>query len=79
MAQLREWLEVRGLGRWLVNDLADDVLSEQDRISLAITVRTMKEETEKWQSASNENAFVRSRRDPYEKIMGWLLPRAHQL
>ena len=27
----------------------------------------------------NENAFVRSRRDPYEKIMGWLLPRAHQL
>jgi hypothetical protein len=52
MAQLREWLEVRRLGRWLVNDLADDVLSEQDRISLAITVRTMKEETEKWQSAS---------------------------
>ena len=27
----------------------------------------------------NENAFVHSRRDPYEKIMGWLLPRAHQL
>ena len=27
----------------------------------------------------NEKAFVRSRRDPYEKIMGWLLPRAHQL
>jgi hypothetical protein len=27
----------------------------------------------------NENAFVRSRRDPYEKIMGWLLPRTHQL
>ena len=27
----------------------------------------------------NENAFVRSRRDPYEQIMGWLLPRAHQL
>src|SRR5262249_6878226 len=25
----------------------------------------------------NENAFVRSRRDPYQKIMGWLLPRAH--
>ena len=24
----------------------------------------------------NENAFVDSRRDPYEKIMGWLLPRA---
>ena len=24
----------------------------------------------------NENAFVHSRRDPYEKIMGWLLPRA---
>jgi hypothetical protein len=43
---------LRGLGRWLVNDLADDVLSEQDRISLVITVRTMKEETEKWQSAS---------------------------
>lgn len=42
------------LGRWLVNDLADDVLSEQDRISLVITVRTMKEETEKWQSASCE-------------------------
>ena len=27
----------------------------------------------------NENAFVHSRRDPYEKIMGWLLPRAHPL
>ena len=27
----------------------------------------------------NENAFARSRRDPYEQIMGWLLPRAHQL
>ena len=27
----------------------------------------------------NENAFVRSRRDPHEKIMGWLLPRAQQL
>ena len=26
----------------------------------------------------NENAFVRSRRDPYEQIKGWLLPRAHQ-
>ena len=25
----------------------------------------------------NEKAFVRSRRGPYEKIMGWLLPRAH--
>jgi hypothetical protein len=25
----------------------------------------------------NEKAFVRSGRDPYEKIMGWLLPRAH--
>jgi len=24
----------------------------------------------------NENAFVHSHRDPYEKIMGWLLPRA---
>jgi hypothetical protein len=24
----------------------------------------------------NESAFVHSRRDPYEKIMGWLLPRA---
>jgi len=24
----------------------------------------------------NENAFVHSGRDPYEKIMGWLLPRA---
>ena len=26
----------------------------------------------------NENAFVHSRRTPYEKIMGWLLPRAHR-
>jgi hypothetical protein len=26
----------------------------------------------------NENAFVHSRRNPYEKIMGWLLPRAHR-
>ena len=25
----------------------------------------------------NENAFVRSRRDPYQKIMGWLMARAH--
>jgi hypothetical protein len=25
----------------------------------------------------NANAFVRGRRGPYEKIMGWLLPRAH--
>ena len=25
----------------------------------------------------NETAFVRSRHDPYQKIMGWLLPRAH--
>jgi hypothetical protein len=25
----------------------------------------------------NEDAFVHSRRNPYEKIMGWLLPRAH--
>ena len=23
----------------------------------------------------NESAFVHSRRDPYQKIMGWLLPR----
>ena len=27
----------------------------------------------------NEKAFVRSRRDPYQKVMAWLLPRAHQL
>ena len=27
----------------------------------------------------NEKAFVRSRRDPHEKIMGWLVPSAHQL
>ncbi|WGS18787.1 MULTISPECIES: hypothetical protein [unclassified Bradyrhizobium] len=25
----------------------------------------------------NKNAFAHCRRDPYEKIMGWLLPRAH--
>ena len=25
----------------------------------------------------NEKAFLRSRRDPFEKILGWLLPRAH--
>jgi hypothetical protein len=25
-----------------------------------------------------KEAFVRGRRDSYEKIMGWLLPRAHQ-
>jgi hypothetical protein len=25
----------------------------------------------------NEKAFARGSRDPYEKIMGWLLPRAH--
>jgi hypothetical protein len=27
----------------------------------------------------NENAFVHSRRDPYEKVMAWLLPRAGRL
>jgi len=26
----------------------------------------------------NKNAFVHSRRNPYEKIMGWLLPCAHR-
>jgi hypothetical protein len=26
----------------------------------------------------NKNAFVHSRRDPYEQIMGWLLPRTHR-
>jgi len=25
----------------------------------------------------NENAFAHSHRGPYEKIMSWLLPRAH--
>jgi hypothetical protein len=25
----------------------------------------------------NEKAFVHGRLDPHEKIMGWLLPRAH--
>jgi hypothetical protein len=25
----------------------------------------------------NENAFTQSHRGPYEKIMSWLLPRAH--
>ena len=25
--------------------------------------------------AAQQNEFQRSRRDPYEKIMGWLLPR----
>jgi len=29
---------------WLLDDLADDVMSEQDRISLALIVRTMTEE-----------------------------------
>ena len=27
----------------------------------------------------NENAFVHSRRDPHEKIIAWLLPRARRL
>jgi hypothetical protein len=26
----------------------------------------------------NEDAFIHNRRNPYEKIMGWLLPRAHR-
>jgi len=26
----------------------------------------------------NAKAFVPSRRSPYEKVMGWLLPRAHR-
>ncbi len=36
---------------WLL-DTADDVVPEQDRINLALTVRTMKEEAEKHQRAS---------------------------
>lgn len=30
-------------------------------------------------SAAQQNklSFVQSRRDPYERVMGWLLPRAH--
>jgi hypothetical protein len=27
-------------------------------------------------SAAQQNEFQRSRRDPYLKVMGWLLPRA---
>jgi hypothetical protein len=43
--------------------------------------QSMEENSEFARTAArqNENAFVRSRRDPYERIMGWLLPRAHQL
>jgi hypothetical protein len=32
---------------WLLNELGDDVISTQDRISLALTVRTMTEETKR--------------------------------
>jgi hypothetical protein len=32
---------------WLLSDLGDNVLSAQDRISLALTVRTMMEETKR--------------------------------
>ena len=28
------------------------------------------------EKAAQENEFRRSRRDPYQKVMGWLLPRA---
>jgi hypothetical protein len=27
------------------------------------------------QRATEQNQFQRSRRDPYERVMGWLLPR----
>ena len=32
-----------------------------------------------WGWQNKEDSHIRVRRDPYEKIMGWLLPRAHQL
>ena len=28
------------------------------------------------EKAAQQNEFHRSRRDPYQKLMGWLLPRA---
>jgi hypothetical protein len=37
---------------WLLTDIADDVVPEQDRINFALTVRTMKEEAGKNQRAS---------------------------
>jgi len=42
--------------------------------------QSMEEISEFARTAAQQNENdVRSRRDPYEKIMGWLLPRAHQL
>jgi hypothetical protein len=40
------------LPTWLLSDIADDVVSEQDRINLALTIRKTREETEKHQRAS---------------------------
>ncbi|GEM_PF-5677433 len=37
---------------WLLDDLPDDVLPEQDRASLALIVRTMKQDTEDQRRAS---------------------------
>ena len=37
---------------WILDDVADDALGEQDRISLTPTIRMMMEETEKRQRAS---------------------------
>jgi phosphatidylserine/phosphatidylglycerophosphate/cardiolipin synthase-like enzyme len=41
--------------------------------------QSMEEISEFVRTAARQNVFVRSRRDPYEQIMGWLLPRADQL
>jgi hypothetical protein len=49
------FLDTDALVTWLLDDLADDVMSEQDRISLALIVRTMTEETDERQRASRSS------------------------
>ena len=44
--------DIDALLTWLLNAVPDDALAEQDRTSLALTIRTIKEENEKRQRAS---------------------------
>jgi hypothetical protein len=54
-----------------------DMLRHEQRKCCDFMVLAMVERTRNPRVKQNEKAFVPSRRDPHEKIMGWLLPRAH--
>ena len=53
------------------------MLRHEQRKCCDFMVLAMVERTRNPRVKQNEKAFVPSRRDPHEKIMGWLLPRAH--